>query len=96
VVVGVNAFKGTEDPEDVAVHRVPLELEEAQIERLRALRARRDEAEVGRALERLAVAAKGADNLMPYVVEAVRAYATVGEITQTLRRVFGTYVPPEF
>jgi len=96
VVVGANAFQSNEAPEDVEVHHVPLALEEAQIERLRKLRARRDEAAVARALERLTVAAKGADNLMPYVVEAVRAYATVGEITHTLRRVFGAYAPPEF
>jgi methylmalonyl-CoA mutase, N-terminal domain len=96
VVVGVNAFESEAEPEAVDVHRVPLALEEAQIERVRKVRAGRSEVDVSTALERLTVAAKGGDNLMPYVVEAVRAYATVGEITQTLRRVFGTYVPPEF
>jgi methylmalonyl-CoA mutase N-terminal domain/subunit len=95
-VVGVNAFAGETQAEEVAVHRVPLSLEEAQIERVRQVRASRSELAVTDALERLNVSAKASDNLMPTIVEAVRAYATVGEITQTLRRVFGTYAPPEF
>jgi methylmalonyl-CoA mutase N-terminal domain/subunit len=98
VVVGVNAFRREEPSagEEVDVHQVPLALEEAQIERLRRVRSSRDETGVGQALQRLGQAAAGSDNLMPYVVGAVRAYATVGEITHALRRVFGTYVPPEF
>ncbi len=95
-VVGVNRFAGDGAPEEVSVHRVPLELEQAQIERLRAVRARRDQAAVAGALERLTVACKSSDNLMPYISAAVRAYATVGEITAALRRTFGTFMPPEY
>jgi methylmalonyl-CoA mutase N-terminal domain/subunit len=95
-VVGVNKFAGAR-AEDAAVdvHRVPLELERAQVERLDRVRRTRDAAAVSTALERLLVAAKSSDNLMPYIADAVRAYATVGEITGALRRTFGTYLPPE-
>ncbi len=97
IVVGVNKFTQADaQPEDVAVHRVPLALEKQQIDRLNAVRAKRDEGASSRALEKLVVAAKADDNLMPYIVEAVRAYATVGEITGALRRVFGAYTQAEF
>jgi methylmalonyl-CoA mutase N-terminal domain/subunit len=99
VVVGVSRFAedgGGGAQSDVEIHRVPIELEREQIARLRRVRAERDNDAVSRALERLVVAAKGADNLMPYIVDAVRTYATVGEITGALRRVFGTYQPPVF
>jgi methylmalonyl-CoA mutase, N-terminal domain len=95
-VVGVNRFAAEGKPEDVEVHRVPLELERAQVERLHAVRAQRDQAAVSGALERLIVASRSSDNLVPYIAGAVRAYATVGEITAALRRTFGTYVPAEF
>jgi methylmalonyl-CoA mutase, N-terminal domain len=94
-VVGVNRF-GAGELQEVEVHRVPLELEQEQIGRLNQVRGRRDEAAVSRALERLLVASRGTENLMPHIVEAVRVYATVGEITGTLKKTFGTYVPPEF
>jgi methylmalonyl-CoA mutase N-terminal domain/subunit len=95
IIPGVNRF-GTTETQEVAVHRVPMALERAQVERVRRVRATRDEAAVAGALERLGIAARGTENLMPRVVAAVSAYATVGEITGALRRVFGTYVPPEF
>jgi methylmalonyl-CoA mutase, N-terminal domain len=95
VVPGVNRF-ASDAAEAVEVHRVPPEVERAQTARVAAVRAGRDERAAHRALERLEAAARGTDNLMPSIVEAVAAYATVGEITTALRRVFGTYVPPEF
>jgi len=95
IIPGVNRF-GTAEMQEVAVHRVPMALEQAQLERVKGVRATRDAAAVAGALERLTMAAGRNENLMPRVVEAVRAYATVGEITGALRRVFGTYVPPEF
>jgi methylmalonyl-CoA mutase, N-terminal domain len=95
IIPGVNRF-GTNEQQEVTVHRVPMELERAQVERVKRVRATRDQAAVAGALEHLAVAARGTENLMPRVVAAVSAYATVGEITGALRRVFGTYVPPEF
>jgi methylmalonyl-CoA mutase N-terminal domain/subunit len=97
VIPGVNRFAAKDDAgTEVEVHRVPIELERAQVDRVRKVRAGRDRAAVAGALERLSVAARSTDNLMPTIVEAVRAYATVGEITGVLRRVFGTYVPPGF
>jgi methylmalonyl-CoA mutase, N-terminal domain len=98
VVAGVNKFMADGDApaQDVEVHRVSLDLEQSQVDRLRAVRKSRDEALAGGALDRLAAAAKTQDNLMPTIVDAVRAYCTVGEITTALRRVFGTYLPAEF
>ena len=64
---------------------------EEQVARVRALRASRDQARVARALEDLKAAARGTDNLMPPILEASRAYATVGEMCDALREVFGEY-----
>ncbi len=96
VVPGVNRFVSEAEPADVEIHRVPLELEREQVARVRRVRAERHEPAAHRALGRLETEARGTANLMPAIVEAVRAYATIGEITTALRRVFGTYVPPEF
>jgi methylmalonyl-CoA mutase, N-terminal domain len=95
VVVGVNRFVD-EDAEQQAIEvfRVRDEVRDHQLERLRRVRAERDDAAVRRALD--AVAAAAADerrNLMPATLEAVRAYATVGEISSRLETVFGRHVP---
>jgi methylmalonyl-CoA mutase N-terminal domain/subunit len=95
VVPGVNRFVSEAAPADVEIHRVPVELEREQIARVRRVRAERDPAAAERTLARLEDEARGTENLMPAIAEAVRAYATIGEITGALRRVFGTYVPPE-
>ncbi len=92
-IMGVNYFR-SEDPPPVEVHAVDPALEEAQIARVVALRARRDGDAAKRALGDLESAARGADNLVPPIGAAVRARATIGEIMATLRRVFGEYVPP--
>lgn len=92
IVVGVNRFRMEEEPEPQLL-RVDPALARRQIERLEDLRRRRD---AGKAEERLAAlkrAAEGTDNLMPYILDAVRAYATVGEICHALREVFGEYQP---
>ena len=66
-----------------------------QLERLQEVRSRRSEAEVRLTLGRLRdAAARTTDNLMPFTVECVRAYATVGEVMGALREVFGTYQEP--
>jgi methylmalonyl-CoA mutase N-terminal domain/subunit len=90
VIVGVNKFQAKEKVSP-AVFRVPREIEEAQVGRVRDVRARRDPAAVAAGLERLEAAARGSDNLMPPILDAVKAYATLGEICGVLRRVFGTY-----
>lgn len=90
VVVGVNRF--TEDKgEPIPTLRIDPEVEHSQIARLRALRARRDEAKAKAALNEIERRAKASENLMPAILAAVEAYATVGEISDTLRRAFGEY-----
>jgi methylmalonyl-CoA mutase N-terminal domain/subunit len=64
---------------------------EGQVRRLRELKERRDHQAVQAALARLEAAAKGSDNLMPCILDAVRAYATLGEVCGVLRKVFGVY-----
>jgi methylmalonyl-CoA mutase N-terminal domain/subunit len=93
IVVGVNRYQ-TEGEEPKLIFRVDPSLAEAQCERLRRLRAERDEAAVRRALAELRAAAAGSDNLMPPILAAVKAYATLGEICGTLRDVFGDYRAP--
>ncbi|MCX5743607.1 MAG: methylmalonyl-CoA mutase family protein, partial [Proteobacteria bacterium] len=92
VVVGVNEF-AMEDEVPIEVGRVDPQLERDQVERLRAMRARRDATATTAALTALADAAKGADNLVRPIVGAVKALATVGEIADVLRERFGEYQP---
>jgi len=86
----VNEFQIDEERK-IPVHASDPALESAQIESLSRIRATRDEPAAQSALERLENAAKGAENLMPYILEAVEAYATVGEISNAFRRVHGEY-----
>jgi methylmalonyl-CoA mutase N-terminal domain/subunit len=90
VVVGVNRFQVEEEP-PINVLRIDPELEQAQVERVRALRERRDAKIVETALKKLHQAAGTNENLLPQILECVEAYATVGEISNTLRRVWGEY-----
>jgi methylmalonyl-CoA mutase N-terminal domain/subunit len=90
IVVGVNRFQLEQEP-PVQVLRIDPALEQAQIERVRALRARRDAKAVAAALSKLEEAAGTNENLLPRILECVEAYATVGEISNTLRRVWGEY-----
>ena len=93
IVVGVNRFQTAEERR-LRLLRVDEAVRQAQVERLSRLRAGRDQASVERALAALEEAARGKDNLMPFIVEAVKAYATLGEMCRVLRRVFGEYRPP--
>ncbi|MFN2481709.1 MAG: methylmalonyl-CoA mutase [Pyrinomonadaceae bacterium] len=90
VVVGVNRFQ-TEEASAPPTMRVDPSVERAQIERVRALRARRDAAATETALARLEEAARGTENLLPRILAAVESLATVGEISHRLRRVWGEY-----
>ena len=65
-----------------------------QVARLNELRKRRDQGRVGQALDRLRIALEGTENTMPYIMEAVHAYATLGEIIQVMKEVFGVYEEP--
>jgi methylmalonyl-CoA mutase, N-terminal domain len=90
IVVGVNRFQLQEEPQ-VDVLRIDPAREQAQVERVRALRARRDANRVETALGKLREAAGTSENLLPRILECVESYATVGEISNTLRRVWGEY-----
>lgn len=92
-VVGVNIFTSDETP-DIELLRIDESVAERQRERLRELRATRDNEAVRRTLAALRTAAQRDDvNLMPYILDAVEAYATTGEICNTLREVWGEYEP---
>ncbi|MBC7541393.1 MAG: methylmalonyl-CoA mutase [Candidatus Sericytochromatia bacterium] len=88
MVVGVNCFT-IEETQPVTLATVDQALESQQVERLQAIRAERPD--VAPALERLRLAALGTDNLMPFILDAVRQYATVGEICRQLRGTWGQY-----
>jgi methylmalonyl-CoA mutase N-terminal domain/subunit len=92
VVVGVNKFRDDGAGEvKAALQRIDPEGERRQIERVRRVRAERDRAAWSAALARLEDAARGTDNLLPSIIEAVNAYATVGEISDRLRTAFGVH-----
>lgn len=92
VVVGMNKFQVEEEPPKNLL-RVDPAVRVSQIERLKELRAERDNGKVKDILNKVKERAKGIDNLMPDIVDAVRAYATLGEICDALREVFGEYQP---
>lgn len=89
VVVGVNRYQSEDQPIEL------LQIDEStarhQREKLAALRARRDNGAVAKSLDALRRAAEGSENTMPYILDAVRAYATLGEMCDALRDVFGAY-----
>ena len=89
VVVGVNAFKSDDPP--VTVMKVDPAVEARQVERVQAFRAKRSGAAAKQAVDAVRAAARGKDNLMPPIVAAVKAQATLGEISDALRDVFGEY-----
>ncbi|MGO8668632.1 MAG: methylmalonyl-CoA mutase family protein, partial [Desulfobaccales bacterium] len=93
VVVGLNRFQ-VKGEEKIPLLKVAPEMEERQRARLKELREARDNAAVTRTLAQLKTAAQGADNLMPPILNAVKALATLGEICNTLREVFGEYEAP--
>jgi len=89
IIVGVNDFISEEKPLEIL--QIDETVARRQAERLRKLRAERSQAEVERRLGALRNAAKGNENLMPFIFDAVKAYATLGEICDAMRDVFGTY-----
>ena len=92
VVVGVNRFQEEADEaKSIPIQQIDPELERKQVERVRALRARRDQAAWAAAIGKVEDAARNGDNLMPHIIGAVENNVTVGEISDSLRRVFGEY-----
>jgi methylmalonyl-CoA mutase N-terminal domain/subunit len=90
VVVGVNRF-ATGDKASIEVLAIDPEVERRQVERVRTVRASREAPGWRAALDAVAAAAKAGDNLVPPIVTAVEARATIGEISDTLRAVFGEH-----
>ncbi|HEY8086288.1 MAG TPA: methylmalonyl-CoA mutase family protein [Polyangiaceae bacterium] len=90
LIVGLNAF--TQEAAPVPVMKVDPRIETEQVERLRAMRARRDGTRHAEALAKVDRAARGTENVLPWILEAVKAYATVGEIANVLRACWGEHV----
>ena len=95
IIVGVNDFV-TEEDRPIKLLVIDDSVARHQVKKLEEVREKRDNAVVQRALEALGSAAATDANLMPYILECVRAYATVGEMCDVLRKVFGTYEEPAF
>ncbi len=94
IVVGVNKFQVEEEsPRNLL--RIDDIVETRQVERLNKVKENRDNEAVKKALDNLRSAAEGTENLMPFILEAVKAYATLGEISDVMRDVFGEYKPAE-
>jgi methylmalonyl-CoA mutase N-terminal domain/subunit len=93
IIVGVNEYVSAE-PITVPLHQMDPQGERRQLERLSRLRCERDNELVSSRLEALRRAAQGKENLMPYLIDAVSAYATLGETCRVLREVFGEYKLP--
>jgi methylmalonyl-CoA mutase N-terminal domain/subunit len=92
-IVGVNAYNDAK-PYEIPLLEMDPEGYRRQVARLEAVRQERDNGRVGQTLDRLRIASQGTENTMPYILEAVRAYATLGEIIDVMRAVFGTYEEP--
>jgi methylmalonyl-CoA mutase N-terminal domain/subunit len=90
ITVGVNAFTETVQPQPDFL-RIGQEVEDKAIAALKKLRSERDNDAVKRTLSALTEASRGDDNLIPYILDATRAYATVGEIAQAMADVYGRY-----
>jgi methylmalonyl-CoA mutase N-terminal domain/subunit len=90
VIVGVNRFAQEVEPE-IPLQHMDESLERKQVERLRAMRARRDPVRWQATIQGVTDAARSGANLMPAILEAVESYATVGEVAGTLRKTFGEY-----
>jgi len=96
VIVGVNEFTIEGETIDIPLLKVGEEAERRQRERMAAMRARRDQAEVDRTLQVLQDAARAGENVVPPMLDAVRAYATLHEIRHAMEAVFGAYQEPVF
>jgi methylmalonyl-CoA mutase N-terminal domain/subunit len=92
-IVGVNAYTD-QKPVTIPILKMDPQGYQHQIARLSEIRQARDSGRVGQTLDRLRIACQGTENSMPFLMDAVRAYATLGEITDVMKAVFGTYEEP--
>jgi len=93
-IVGVNKYQMAEESTEIPILVIDESVRQHQIDRLEQTRARRDDGAVAKALDRVRKAAQTAENTMPATIEAVREYATLGEICSALRDVYGIYEEP--
>jgi methylmalonyl-CoA mutase N-terminal domain/subunit len=93
IVVGVNEYQ-MDEPVDIPILKMDEKGEERQINRLKKLRKDRNKQKYNRTIKALRKAAEGDENLMPYILDCVHSYATLGETCQVLRDVFGEYEEP--
>ena len=93
-IVGVNKYAMEDEPQQVPIMVIDESVRNRQVERLERTRALRDQTAVGRTLDAVRKAAQTGDNTMPATIEAVRAYATLGEICSALRDIYGVYEEP--
>jgi methylmalonyl-CoA mutase N-terminal domain/subunit len=89
-VIGVNAYLDKKEPE-IPLLRMDPEGFRNQVSRIKKIKKERDQGRVGQKLDRLRIACQGTENTMPHILEAVHAYATLGEITEVMKDVFGVY-----
>jgi methylmalonyl-CoA mutase N-terminal domain/subunit len=94
VMVGVNRFVVDEKERELSLYEMNPEVSKKQIARLQRVKAERDNEHVGVTLDKLRLVAEGKENIMPSLIDAVKAYATIGEITGVLRDVFGSFEEP--
>ena len=94
-IVGVNAH-GDNQPVTIPILEMDPQGYERQVSRLEEVRTSRDSGRLGQALDRLRLACQGTENTMPYILEAVHAYATLGEIVGVMKEVFGIYDEPNW
>ncbi len=92
IIVGVNQYVD-ESSVEPKIHRIDPEIERRQVARLQELKVTRDKGKVEHVLSRLEKAASSDENLMPFIIDSVKAYATLGEISNVFREVFGIYQP---
>jgi methylmalonyl-CoA mutase N-terminal domain/subunit len=92
-IVGINAYDD-DKPITIPILKMDPQGYERQVERLQKVRVNRDQGRVGQTLDRLRIASQGTENTMPYILDAVHAYATLGEVINVMRGEFGTYEEP--
>ena len=90
IIVGVNKYQ-VKEPEHKGLLKIDIKVQEEQIKFLKKIRSERNNEVVNKNLSALKKAAEGTDNLMPFILEAVKSYASIGEICNTMRSVFGEY-----
>jgi methylmalonyl-CoA mutase N-terminal domain/subunit len=94
IKVGVNKYRIEEEERNIEFHEYDPKQAEEQMKRLGKIKEGRDNEEVQKKLDKLREVAKTDENLMPYIIEAVKSYATVGEISNVFREVFGEFKEP--